>query len=67
LIMKSAVSRNEEMKNAIINTFYSDYRSVNGLKIPFKSLSKVNDQTILTVTIDKVELNVSVPDSIFKP
>ncbi|HKR04846.1 MAG TPA: hypothetical protein VJY62_09435 [Bacteroidia bacterium] len=67
LMMKSAVSKNEEMKNAIINTFYSDYRSVNGLKIPFKSISKVNDQTILTVTIDKVELNVSVPDSIFKP
>lgn len=67
LIMKSAISKNEEMKDAIISTFYSDYRSVNGLKIPFKSISKVNEQTILNVTIDKVELNVSVEDSIFQP
>jgi hypothetical protein len=67
LMMKSAVSKNEEMKNAIINTFYSDYRSASGLQVPFKSISKVNEQTILTVTIDKVELNAPVPDSIFQP
>jgi hypothetical protein len=67
LIMKKAVSKNAEMKKAIINTYYSDYRSVNKIKIPFKSISKVNDQTILTATIDKVELNVSLPDKIFQP
>jgi hypothetical protein len=67
LIMKKAVSKNAEMKKAIINTYYSDYRSVNKMKIPFKSISKVNDQTILTVTIDKVELNVPISDSIFEP
>lgn len=67
LIMKSAVSKNAEMGNALISTFYSDYQSVNGIKIPFISISKVKEQTILSVTIDKVDLNVPVAESTFKP
>ena len=67
LLMKSAVSKNAEMKNAMLDTYYSDYRAVSGIKIPFKSISKVNEQTILTVTIDKVELNAPVKEDIFDP
>jgi hypothetical protein len=66
LVMKRAVSKNVEMKNALIDIFYSDYRDENGLKIPFKSISKVNGQTILTSKIEKVEINVPLDNGIFR-
>jgi len=66
LVTKRSVSKNVEMKNALIDIFYSDYRDENGVKIPFKSISKVNGQTILTSTIEKVEINVPLDDGIFR-
>ncbi|MEP7171413.1 MAG: hypothetical protein ABI855_18735, partial [Bacteroidota bacterium] len=67
LLLKKAVSKNVELKNAIIDTFYSDYHLTNGVKIPFKSVSKINGQTILTVTVENVQVNVPVPDKTFQP
>ena len=67
LIKKQAIAKNAELDNAMLDTFYSDYQIVQGLKIPFKSVSKVGDQTILTIVIKKVEINTPIPDSDFKP
>jgi len=67
LIKKIAVSKNAEMQNAMLNTFYSDYHEVNGLKIPYKSISKTDDgQTILTITLNKIEINIPLPDTEFQ-
>ena len=66
LLKKTAVSKNEEMENKLLDTYYSDYREVNGLKFPFVATSKINDQTILTITVNKIEINVPVPDSEFQ-
>ena len=67
LVKKRSVSKNAEMQNAMLNTLYSDYNEVNGIKIPYKSISKTDDgQMILTITIKKVEINVPVPDSEFQ-
>jgi len=58
---------NAEMQNAMLNTFYSDYHEVNGLKIPYKSISKTDDgQTILTITLNKMEINITLPDIEFQ-
>jgi outer membrane lipoprotein-sorting protein len=67
LVMKVSPSKNAELQGTILNTLYSDYRDVNGIKIPFKSLSKSNDQLILEVTIEKAELNVTIDDKEFQP
>ena len=67
LVMKVSPSKNAELQGTILNTFYSDYRDVNGIKIPFKSLSKSNDQLILEVTIEKAEVNVTIDDKEFQP
>jgi len=67
LIMKRAVSKNIELEASLLSTFYSDYRDVKGIKIPFKAISEANGQTILTITIEKVELNKPVADSEFQP
>jgi len=66
LVKKRAVSKNAEMQNAMLNTFYGDYNEVNGVKLPYKSTSKTDDgQTILTITIKKVEINIPIPDAEF--
>ena len=67
LVKKQALSKNAELNNSMLETFYSDYRTVQGLKIPFKSVSKIKEQTILTITIEKVELNVPILSNVFKP
>jgi len=65
--MKVSPSKNAELQGTILNTFYSDYRDVDGIKIPFKSLSKSNDQLILEVTVDKAEVNVAIDSKEFLP
>src|SRR6478736_4951308 len=66
LVMKNAVSKNVEMEGALLNTYYSDYKKVEGIKIPLKAVSKSNGQTILTITIDKLELNKPVSENEFQ-
>lgn len=67
LIKKRAISKNAEMENVLLNTFYSDYNEVNGVKIPYKSISKTDDgQTILTITVKKIEIDVPIPSAEFE-
>jgi hypothetical protein len=65
LVKKTAVSKNAELNNAVLDTYFTDYTEVGGIKIPFKTVHKIKDQTILTVTIKKCDLNQPVPDEIF--
>ena len=67
LLKKQTVSKNEELDNSLIDIFYSDYREVDGIKMPFKTTTKVGDQTILVIVIEKANLNEPVSDDAFKP
>lgn len=67
LLKKQAISKNEEMGNIMLDIFYSDYRAINGIKMPFKTITMVGDQTILVIVIEKVDLNERVADDMFKP
>jgi hypothetical protein len=67
LVKKQALSKNDELDSSLLDTFYSDYEVEDGIKIPFKAVSKVKDQTILTVTIEKVQLNVPISNNEFNP
>jgi hypothetical protein len=67
LLKKQAVSKNEELDKSMLDTYYSDYTTVEGIKFPFKMVSKVGDQTILTIIIKKLQLNAAIADNIFKP
>jgi hypothetical protein len=67
LVKKTATSKNAEMENATLNTFYSDYQKVDSIEIPYTSISKTDDgQTILTITIKKVEINTPIPNTEFE-
>ena len=65
LVKKTALSKNAELKNSLLETFYSDYQELHGIKIPFTTLSRDKDQTILTIKIKKAEVNTPVPDTEF--
>ena len=60
IVMKTAPSKNAELQGTLLNTVYSDYRDVEGIKIPFRSVSKSDDQLILEVIIEKAEANTSI-------
>lgn len=46
---------------------YSDYRNVDGVMLPFKSVSNNIAQGDVVVTVKEVKFDVDVPDSAFKP
>jgi hypothetical protein len=66
LVMKIATAKNVELQGASLNTYYSDYRTVQGLNIPFNIVSKANEQTVLTISVKEVMLNVEIRDAEFK-
>jgi len=66
LVMKRALSKNDELEKTILDAYFSDYREVNGVKIPFVVAYKFKDQNILKITTEKVEMNLKVSDSKFK-
>lgn len=67
LVKKQAVSKNEQLNHALLDIYYSDYRMVQGIKLPFKTVCKADGQTILTILVSNARLNVPVPDKEFKP
>lgn len=67
LIVKSAPSKNVELNGAPLTISYSDYRVVDGIKIPFKTICLSGEQMVLTITISKAEINVPIEDRIFQP
>jgi len=60
IVMKTAPSKNAELQGTMLNTVYSDYRNVEGIRIPFRSVSKFDDQLILEVIIEKADANASI-------
>jgi outer membrane lipoprotein-sorting protein len=49
-----------------VDQFLGNYKPVNGLMFPFSIDTKVNGQSVNTITIDKIELDVPVDEALFK-
>lgn len=49
-----------------VDQYMGNYKSVNGLMFAFSIDTKVNGQSVNTITIDKIELDVPVDDALFK-
>jgi hypothetical protein len=67
LQLKNTYAKNVELESAELTTYFSDYKYFHGLKIACKQISKIGDQTILTVTVKDVILNPEIKDDEFKP
>jgi hypothetical protein len=51
--------------NIITEVHFSDYRTVNGILIPFSFQQMLNGRVILEATVTSAEVNASLPDSHF--
>lgn len=49
-----------------IDQFLGNYKAVNGVMFPFSIETKVKGQTVNQVTIEKIEVDVAIDDSVFK-
>ncbi len=67
LLMKAAPSKNAELKAAPLKIFYSDYRVLQGIKMPFKTVCESEGQTILVITVAEASINKPVNDKEFQP
>lgn len=50
-----------------VDTYFSDFRKIENLLIPFKTERKVKDEVISVATTDKLELNTEIAESQFLP
>lgn len=67
LVKKQAPSKNAEFEETVLDTYYRDYRTIEGVTIPFMLESKNNNQPVLTITIKKIIFNKPIADEEFKP
>jgi outer membrane lipoprotein-sorting protein len=49
-----------------LETFVSDFRPVDGVLLPYSIDSKSGGNSVMTITLEKVEANVAIDDAIFK-
>ncbi|MFO0860197.1 MAG: hypothetical protein U0570_06535 [Phycisphaerales bacterium] len=65
LLLVSRATMPSQMGDIASETFFSDYREVDGIKMPFKQTVKVMQNEMVT-TVEKAALNVEIPASRFE-
>ena len=66
LLIKSVGKREIQGQELEIETYYSDFKDVNGLKFSFMLSQKIQGQVFQEIKYEKVELNIPVDEKIFK-
>lgn len=66
MLIKSAASREFQGQTIEVETFYSDFKEIAGLKFAMQRVQKMAGQVFQTITYSKVELNVPVEEKIFE-
>ena len=66
LEVKETSKRKTQGTEIEIDTYFSDYKSIDGLMIPHAMESKVKDQTVSQIMLSKIEMGVALADSLFK-
>lgn len=66
LLIKSVTPRELQGQQVEVETFYSDFKVINGLKFAMTRTQKIMGQDFAAIKLDKIELNVPVDEKIFK-
>ncbi len=66
LLIKSVGKRDMQGQEVDVETFYSDFKDVGGLKFAMTRIQKIMGQVFQEIKLDKIELNVPVDENIFK-
>ena len=57
--------KNPQGENTKVEICYEDYKKINGILFPYKEMTFVNGQKSEEKTIEKIELNIEMPEGIF--
>ncbi|MGA2596132.1 MAG: hypothetical protein ABSH09_03870 [Bryobacteraceae bacterium] len=66
LDMKSTGHRKQMGQEMDVETTMANYKTVNGVQMPFSIAQKANGNPVMELTVDKYEVNVPVDDAMFK-
>lgn len=66
LELKTSSKQQNQGQEFEVDAFLSDYKDTNGLMMPYAIQQRVGGETVSTFTVEKVELNLDLDDSIFK-
>lgn|SRR5262249_18634307 len=66
LELKTTTMVKKEGNEYQIDSYSGDYKEINGLMLPMSVENKMKDQTISQITVDKVEMDIPLDDSLFK-
>jgi hypothetical protein len=64
-VIKSTSTRSMQGNDMEVETFYSNYKDVNGLRFAFTRTMKVSGEVFQEVTFEAIELNVAIDEKIF--
>jgi hypothetical protein len=66
-LMLRSNSKIKRMENEMeSDTYFSNYMMVEGIAVPAKIETKMNEQLVATIIVDKVELNTDLDDTLFE-
>jgi len=63
--LKSSMSMKIGETEALVDILYGDYKLVDGIMMPFSLENKMNGQTQMQMTMETVEINPAMDDSLF--
>ncbi len=66
ITIKSSAYRKRAGNEVLVETYYGDYKEVDGVMLPYQTESKFDGQTGLTITVTSYKLNEKVDDAIFE-
>ena len=66
LPLKSGGTRKQQDHEIAYESFPGDFKPVNGVMMPFSLNQKMNGRSMLELTVEKVEVNTPLDDSIFQ-
>lgn len=64
-LIKSVTTRTLQGQDMEVETFYSDFKEIGGLKFAMVRTQKIMGQVFMEVKLDKIELNVPIDEKIF--
>ena len=65
LIRKMRATRSMNGTPMEVEVYMTDYRDVDGFKMPFKMEQRTGGQSFMTMQFEKMEINVDLDDAIF--
>ena len=65
LKIKTSTMEKEDGNEIETESFYSDFREMNGIKFPFNVIEKVGGEIIQEVAFESIELNIKMDEKIF--